>query len=128
MVQVEHATDVAHLHLALDERRSDDIHIGLHLRLGIRLQDVLLDVLHIAHERGEFDRTAVEPLAERSEGLGVDGLGLGEQLARLLADGLDVGSRTLRVGGVVLGVSHRCDLSRSVYAFALRLHDVGLAR
>ena len=99
---------VSGLDLALDERRGHDIQVSLHLGLGIGLKDALLDLLHIAHERTEFVRTAVEPLGERGERLRIDLVRRGEERLRFLADGLDV-LRRLCAFALLLGSrsSHR---------------------
>ena len=114
MVQAEHALDVGHLDLALDERRSDNIHIRFDLRLGIALEDVRLDGLHIAHDATEFVRTAVEPLAQREERTAVDFVSDLQESLRSLAD---AGERRCLSGfALVLGVSHRVEMSRNVSA------------
>lgn len=107
MVQAKRRAKVSGLDLALDERRGDDIQVGLNLGLRIRLEDALLHRLHIAHERAEFVSTAVEPLGEREERLAVHLVGGGEERLRFLADGLDV-LRRRRAFALILGLfSHR---------------------
>ncbi len=114
MVQAEHALDVGHFHFRFDERRSDNVHIGFHLRLGIALEDGLLDVLHIAHDATEFVRTAVEPLAQREERTAVDFVSDSEECLGTLADAGEM--RRRRAFALVLGVSHRVEVSRNVSA------------
>lgn len=106
MVQAERRAKVSGLDLALDERRGDDIQVGLHLGLGIRLQDALLHRLHIAHERAEFVSTAVEPLGEREERLGLDLVGTLQKRLRFGGDGLDV-LRRLRAFARSFGLRFR---------------------
>lgn len=108
MVQAESRAEVSGLDLARNERRGDDVQVGLHLGLRIRLQDALLHRLHIANERAEFVSTAVEPLGEREERLAVDLVGGGEERLRFLADGLDVLRRRRAFArSFGLRVSHR---------------------
>lgn len=89
MVQGEHAPNVGHLDLDLDERCSDEVHIRFDLRLRITLEDVLLDALHIAHDATEFARTAVEPLAQVGERAAVHFVCHQQEGVRFLSDALD---------------------------------------
>ncbi len=116
-MQVKGRADVADLDLARDERRSDDVHIRFDLRLGIALEDVLLDGLHIADQLAQFDRTAVEPSSERGDAVRVHGGGLLEQGLGLVGDEFARGllhDHDFRRGDF-LG-THRRMMSRSVAA------------
>lgn len=115
-MQAECRAKVSGLDLALDERSRDHIQVGLHLRLRIALQDALLHRLHIAHERAEFVGTAVEPLGEREERLGLHLVGLLEERLRFSGDALDVLRRLRAFALLAGGFRHSVTVSRCVDA------------